>query len=459
MDSFFNDIFNALSGEDFEEKPVEIETFVTSEDFLHLPPLSDLQYQMIRAGSQIYKRSTLVSLYGEEKADKRWKQTCNEVILQLGKGTMSLDTDLYDSKTGCWAKFKDVMESDNTVATLNRKTGEISSGYATEVFHSVTEETYEVTTSKGFKFKVNAGHKFVGKGFAMQPLFELSEGDRIAVPTNLPVENEVPLDEREIKLIGYWLGDGMMPLDIPRKRVINMDFSENDREAMKEYIEIHRSYGDNPTVTKHKTKKMWFVRSGIRNSPATLEIARKHGLWGKRAHDKVIPDAIWSLPTEQVSLFLSRLWGTDGCVYLKRCGNKNIQPALEYATISEELATGIQRLLARVGVIAGLRSRIPTYTYLGEKKFGQEAYYLTISDGPGYLRFHKSVTMLDKDTSIGAGIIENKVHSYPSRYEADVYWDSIKSIEGVGTEELFTVTAVDHANYVADMVLNGNSGK
>lgn len=87
MNDFFNNVFNALSGEDFEEQPVEIEEFVTSEDFLNLPPLSEYQYQMIKAGSQIYKRATLVSLYGEAKADKRFRQTCNEVILQLGKGS------------------------------------------------------------------------------------------------------------------------------------------------------------------------------------------------------------------------------------------------------------------------------------------------------------------------------------------------------------------------------------
>ena len=86
-DNFFNDVFNALSGEEFEERPVEIEEFVTSDEYLNLPPLSEYQYQMIRAGSQIYKRETLVALYGEEKADKRYKQTCNEVILQLGKGS------------------------------------------------------------------------------------------------------------------------------------------------------------------------------------------------------------------------------------------------------------------------------------------------------------------------------------------------------------------------------------
>lgn len=87
MNDFYNNIFNALSGEDFDEQPVEIEEFVTSDEFLSLPPLSDYQYQMIRAGSQIYKYNTLKSLYGEEKAEKRWRQTCNECIYQLGKGS------------------------------------------------------------------------------------------------------------------------------------------------------------------------------------------------------------------------------------------------------------------------------------------------------------------------------------------------------------------------------------
>lgn len=87
MSDFFLEAFNALSGDEFAERPVEIEEFVTSDKFLNLPPLSDYQYQMIRHGSQIYKYETLVSLYGEEKAEERYRQTCNEVILQLGKGS------------------------------------------------------------------------------------------------------------------------------------------------------------------------------------------------------------------------------------------------------------------------------------------------------------------------------------------------------------------------------------
>ena len=81
------DIIDLLGGDEFEEKPVTIEEFVVSEQYLGLPPLSQYQYQAIRAMSQIYKEQTLLNLYGQEDGLKRWKQTCNEVILQLGKGS------------------------------------------------------------------------------------------------------------------------------------------------------------------------------------------------------------------------------------------------------------------------------------------------------------------------------------------------------------------------------------
>jgi len=83
----FEDIIDLLGGDEFEEKPVELEEFVTSEDFLGLPPLSKYQYDAIKAMSQIYKKQTLINLYGEKVATNIWNQTCNEVILQLGKGS------------------------------------------------------------------------------------------------------------------------------------------------------------------------------------------------------------------------------------------------------------------------------------------------------------------------------------------------------------------------------------
>jgi len=83
----FDDFLGVLEGDVFEEKPVTIEEFVVSDNFLNLPPLSEHQYTMIKASTQVYKKETLIYLFGEEEGSKRWKQTCNEVIFQLGKGS------------------------------------------------------------------------------------------------------------------------------------------------------------------------------------------------------------------------------------------------------------------------------------------------------------------------------------------------------------------------------------
>lgn len=87
MDLNFGDLIDLLDGEEFEERPVDLRTFVTHPDYLGLPPLSEHQYTLIEKSSQIYKESTLIKLYGEEEGQRLFKQTCNEVIAQLGKGS------------------------------------------------------------------------------------------------------------------------------------------------------------------------------------------------------------------------------------------------------------------------------------------------------------------------------------------------------------------------------------
>jgi hypothetical protein len=83
----FSDLIDMLDGEEFEERPVDLRTFVTSPSYLGLPVLSEHQYTLIEKSSQIYKESTLKKLFGEEEGVRIFKQTCNEVIAQLGKGS------------------------------------------------------------------------------------------------------------------------------------------------------------------------------------------------------------------------------------------------------------------------------------------------------------------------------------------------------------------------------------
>lgn len=89
MSDLFGALVKGLSGDEFEEIPVDVFTFVTGEKYLGLKGLSEHQYSLVKAMTQIYRKETLVALFGgdEKKAMERYKQTCKEVIMQLGKGS------------------------------------------------------------------------------------------------------------------------------------------------------------------------------------------------------------------------------------------------------------------------------------------------------------------------------------------------------------------------------------
>jgi hypothetical protein len=79
------DFIDVLDGDDFDERPVTAREFITSKKYLGLPALSEYQYKIVEASTQIFRLDTLIFLYGEEEGLKRSKQTYNEVIMQLGK--------------------------------------------------------------------------------------------------------------------------------------------------------------------------------------------------------------------------------------------------------------------------------------------------------------------------------------------------------------------------------------
>lgn len=84
----FDDFDRLLKKEVLVEEPVPIQTFVTDKQYLGLPPLSDIQVELARHITQIYKPETLVQLMGEDEGLAYYqKYTVNEVDAMLGKGS------------------------------------------------------------------------------------------------------------------------------------------------------------------------------------------------------------------------------------------------------------------------------------------------------------------------------------------------------------------------------------
>nr|DAT56962.1 MAG TPA: terminase [Caudoviricetes sp.] len=88
MNLEFKDFDRLLRKDELAEQPVPIEVFVQDKKYLGLPPLSEIQTEIVRHSTQIFKKHTLINLMGEEAGSEYYdKYTDNEVICMLGKGS------------------------------------------------------------------------------------------------------------------------------------------------------------------------------------------------------------------------------------------------------------------------------------------------------------------------------------------------------------------------------------
>ncbi len=173
------------------------------------------------------------------------------------------------------------------------------------------------------------------------------------------------------ELTGHLVGDGSVT-DIQTNWVYGGDdiadgVDESHRGMLEELVgSVSRQCMDNGTVQ---------LRAG---SAAVRELFRGLGVSSKRAHEKRLPAAVLSAPTEIQAAFLRGLYGADGCVARIEAGGK----ATRYVGLgsrSESLLKDVQRLLTAFG-IRGRIYRIaeagkPTFEY--ERKDGTRVEYVT----------------------------------------------------------------------------------
>lgn len=89
--SLSNPYLDALSEDVFDERPVDLDTFLYDDEFLGKTmgniKLSPIQKMIVELGSQIYKEETLIELYGTAKGRQLSLETVRNLLLMLGKGS------------------------------------------------------------------------------------------------------------------------------------------------------------------------------------------------------------------------------------------------------------------------------------------------------------------------------------------------------------------------------------
>jgi len=156
LSTMFNDFLEALQDNPFEETPVDVKTFVESPDFLGQPPLSKIQYDIVEAMSQIYRKEDLQILLGVEEGNQHYsKYTKNEIILQLGKGS---GKDFVSTVACAYVVYKLLCLKDPA-----RYYGK-PSGDAIDIINvAINAEQAKNVFFKGFKTKIEKSPWFGGK--------------------------------------------------------------------------------------------------------------------------------------------------------------------------------------------------------------------------------------------------------------------------------------------------------
>ncbi len=156
MSTMFNDFLEVLKDNHFEETPVDVKTFVESPEYLAQPPLSKIQYDIVEAMSQIYRKEDLQDLMGTAEGGSHYdKYTKNEIILQLGKGS---GKDFVSTVACAYVVYKLLCLKDPA-----RYFGK-PSGDAIDIINvAINAEQAKNVFFKGFKNKIEKSPWFAGK--------------------------------------------------------------------------------------------------------------------------------------------------------------------------------------------------------------------------------------------------------------------------------------------------------
>lgn len=168
-------------------------------------------------------------------------------------------------------------------------------------------------------------------------------------------------------LLGLILGDGGITGSGIKFSSKDYEIIEEIKKLLTDDLEIKKTSGDNcdyDIVTK------------IRGKNSLIDKLRKLNLMGCNSSQKFIPEIYKYSSIENRLLILQGLMDTDGFCNKSR-KNKEFG-GTEFCSISEKLVDDVVEIVHSLGGIARKSSRIPRYTYKGEKKEGKRVYRVNI---------------------------------------------------------------------------------
>jgi replicative DNA helicase len=254
------------------------------------------------------------------------------------------------------------------------------------------------------------------------PLGDLTPGMRVGSMRHVPPPLEIEgRDDHEVALLAHLLGDG------PFEKGQPIRYASTDEACLATVrsaawhrfgvTAVRDDYGA-ARVTTLRLPSPHHLTHGVRNPIAAW--LDEMGLFGLRSHEKFVPDWVFSLPKEQVGLFLRNLWATDGCAHVNKSGNGG---RVYYASTSRRLADDVTRLLARYNVFARMRTV--------HKAGHRDSYHVDVMGAENQLRFLEDIGVYG-ERSVPAAALALRLQSVRPNTNLDTIprdvWDRVREL-------------------------------
>ncbi len=306
----------------------------------------------------------------------------------------------------------------------------------THAFPCDRKLVYRMRLASGKEIEATGNHRFLTVD-GWTPLEQLARGSRVAVPRHIPppLEPHAWSDDRII-LLAHLLGDG----SFVRRRTIQYASVDEANLAVVAStalgafgITAIRGNDQSAKATTLRLPAPFRLARGRRNPIA--EWLDGFGLFGVRSHERFIPNEVFSLPKEQVRLFLQHTWATDGSVTVNTSGHGG---RICYSSTSRRMVDGLSMLLLRFGIAAGARCV--------RSQNCRTQYELDVSGRHDQRRFLREIGVHGDRATAGARL-ESVIDIVSGRPRIDTIpietWEHVREIlagSSMNHEDLATVT-------------------
>lgn len=318
-------------------------------------------------------------------------------VLRLGRRLgkcLPGDVLIPDSVTGEYIKVEELYKRQNAnIFSVNNKNN-IEYNNTNIIFENGVKPVYKITTKNGREIKATGNHPFYTiEGWV--DLDDLVVGDYIGIACNMKHKNPVDIDVNDVKFLAYMIGDGNYS-----KGNLRFSCSPDNKLVLDEMKLICsrmncslKKYDSNSVFDYHIVSNQDLSIKHIKNHNNAKKTINDYGINNQTSHSKIIPDAIFKLSNKYLSIFLSRLYATDGWACLRDRGKFEIG----YCTVSKTMATQIQSLLLRFSINSTVREKKVKYNG-GVNK----AYHVDVINVQDVLNFCEKIGIYSKEEAVNS---------------------------------------------------------